>query len=273
MVDLILDKWDEIHIQIKILIVFLTALLMFMFVSIWSISIGSDNVLELYNANNGQQYIIYSKDRFSKLYELQVEKQAEVEREENDEETEVAVVDGEYEYIGTDKVKIPYYTQGDPRWGSTILRPDSSTNVANSGCGLTSIAMVKSYLTGEFVTPVDIYNSIPERDFQGSMGWEAPASALNPIGYNVTHFGSNGTVSEEDYARLLDGLENGGIGLVSFHPGDFTGGGHIAVIKCTDGSDGTWINDPNANNVDYCKKPVSKVMMMSNAKQFWLITR
>lgn len=275
MIDFILDWWDDLNLHAKIFVLSAVFSGMILVSACWATLIGAQNVFDMYMLNREEQTIFSTKDQFYKSYSIQKEKQAEEERKE-DKLTGTSTggvgifTEGDLEFIGIEEPKIPYYTQGDSKWGSYAVRGGT---VADSGCGLTSIAMIKTYLTGTVVTPPEIYEALPPSDFQGSMGWDAPKHTFEQIGYTVVNFGQNTYVNESDYQRLLDGLNNGAIGMVSFKPGDFTSGGHIAVVKCTDGGTGTWINDPNSNNRRFCEQPVSKELMMANAKQFWLISK
>lgn len=275
MVDMILDWWDELGIKSRLIVLSVISSSVILLSTWWTVYIGVNNTVDSFINNRFEQTVVASKDSFYKSYSVQKQKQEEEDR--KDESTKPGsslgvgeFTEGDYTFIGIEEPKIPYYTQGDPKWGSYAVRGGT---IANSGCGLTSIAMIKTYLTGTYTTPIEVYEALPASDFQGSMGWDAPLHTLQPLGYDVVHFGQGTYVTEAEYQRLLDGLENGAIGLVSFKPGDFTNYGHIAVVKCTDGGTGTWINDPNVKNKRFCEAPVSKELMMANAKQFWLITK
>lgn len=273
MLDVILDWWDELTIKSKIVVLSAIFTGLVLVSASWTVYVGAGNVLNTYLSNLENQYVLNSKDSFYKSYSVQKQKQEKTNRdEEKDNPTDNSGLglfkEGDLEFIGIENPKIPYYVQGDSKWGSYSVRGGT---IANSGCGLTSMAMIKSYMTNSIVTPIDIYNELPESDFQGSMGWGAPASIFTPMGCKVEQFGKEGYVGEDDYQRLLDGLNSGAVGMVSFKPGDFTKGGHIAVVKCTDENTGTYINDPNSKNRHFCEQPVSKELMMKNAKRFWLI--
>lgn len=275
MVDMILDWWDELGIKSRLIVLSVVSSSVILLSAWWTVYIGVNNTVDSFINNRFEQTVVMSKDSFYKSYSVQKQKQEEEDR--KDDSTKPGsssgvgeFTEGDYTFIGVEEPKIPYYTQGDPKWGSYAVRGGT---IADSGCGLTSIAMIKTYLTGTYTTPIEVYEALPASDFQGSMGWDAPLHTLQPLGYDVVHFGQGTYVTEAEYQRLLDGLENGAIGLVSFKPGDFTRYGHIAVVKCTDGGTGTWINDPNGKNKRFCEAPVPKELMMANAKQFWLITK
>lgn len=275
MVDMILDWWDELGIKSRLIVLSVVSSSVILLSAWWTVYIGVNNTVDSFINSRLEQTVVMSKDSFYKSYTIQKQKQEEEDRKDDSTKPGSSLgvgefTEGDYTFIGIEEPKIPYYTQGDSKWGSYAVRGGT---IADSGCGLTSIAMVKTYLTGTYTTPIEVYEALPASDFQGSMGWDAPLHTLQPLGYDVVHFGQGTYVTEAEYQRLIDGLENGAIGLVSFKPGDFTNGGHIAVVKCTDGGTGTWINDPNGNNKHFCEAPVSKELMMANAKQFWIITK
>lgn len=282
MLDLILGWWNDLRPKTKIIIALGAILSMLGTMMYLSVSFGVNDVFDQYMRTREEEVVLNSKYNFYKEYSEQKMAQAKQDEISGLKEQEQGQgsgftgtkIEGEFEYIGTTAGHyIPYMIQGDSRWGATPVRGNSPPDtIADNGCGLTSLAMIKSYITGDFITPIDIYNELPANQFQGEMGWDAPATILEPLGYSVVNFGEN-PMTEASWDRFYEGLENGAIGMVSFKPGEFTGGGHIGVIKGTDGNGSVWLNDPNSGNKHFCESPRPKAQMLGNCKQFWLITK
>lgn len=130
-------------------------------------------------------------------------------------------------------MEIPLYLQGNyasVAWGGT--------NLAKSGCGPTSLAMVMSYLTGETITPPDM------------IAWSGTAY-LTPTGSSweffpaaAEHYGV-GYRRVKDRTSVVEALENGYPIIAREQPGSFFSPvGHFIVLRGVTYDGLFLVNDP-----------------------------
>lgn len=144
----------------------------------------------------------------------------------------------DFEFYEGESVKLkrqtPYYLQWDNRWAYDQLYP---TNIGISGCGPTSLAMIISRLTGNFVYPNEIAKKASSYTNDGGMDWVFIDQITKEYGLKTTDINL-------DKEKMIEALKEGPL-LISVNKGYFTLFGHILVIDSY--KDGKFIiNDPNS---------------------------
>lgn len=139
-----------------------------------------------------------------------------------------------------------YFGQRDPRWANIIYSildpsdPEYPQTIASSGCGPTSIAMVITKLTGEYITPVTT------AQFALDNGYRTPykGTSWSYFGAIGTYYGLTviETTNFYDAKRFLRNRDC--IVIASMGPGHFTTTGHFIVLDSTS-TFTTHVLDPN----------------------------
>lgn len=122
---------------------------------------------------------------------------------------------------------LPYFNQGDARWGNQLYGQVDTIKVA--GCGPTSLSMVIAGLTGRSdIDPSVIANwSVANghrAEGQGSY-WSLMTDGGRSFGLNVQQ------VSRKSPNTILEALSDGKPVIVSMGRGHFTTSGHFIVLR------------------------------------------
>lgn len=159
-------------------------------------------------------------------------------------------------------LKIPLILQGN--YPNPIFSDGAS--IAKAGCGFTSCAMVASYLTGKNISPVEIVNKFQSKYYcSDGMSWDLPSAVAKE--YNL------GNVTETtDSNAVLKALSEGKPVLSSQSPGIFTTGGHIIVLRGTDGNGNVYVNDP-ASQERSGKKYNMKKDVDRTSRIYWIFNK
>lgn len=164
---------------------------------------------------------------------------------------------------------IVYFSQGQSQPWSAL--PFGDGNIASSGCSITSLSMVVSYLTGgtdreSWVYPSDIRAMIQSKTgnynafhVAGSgQGWDIfPAVA----GYYGLHCF---TISS---ASIVSALSEGKPVIMSCKPGEFTKKGHFIVLTGLTDDGYITVNDPSHPDKSFKKYPAS--FIAGQGKGWW----
>lgn len=122
--------------------------------------------------------------------------------------------------------EIPYYNQGDPRWGDY---PYSTSNIRVSGCGVTSMAMILSGLfPSNPILPPEMADWASKRGYYipgVGTAWSFFDGVAKEYDLNMK------IMSRNNPQEILDTLSSGIPIIVSMSPGHFTRGGHFIVLK------------------------------------------
>lgn len=137
---------------------------------------------------------------------------------------------------------VPQYFQ------TTYTQPFARGTIRSSGCGITSLAMVASYLTGEEITPDMLTNG-----YRGDNPASAMHAGIKNLGLKLTTYEGWGIacqeLNEDGKTNLDAALESGKPVIARMNSSSlFTEGGHFIVIagKTEDGK--YIVNDPNLEN-------------------------
>lgn len=137
---------------------------------------------------------------------------------------------------------VPQYFQ------TTYTQPFATGTIRSSGCGITSLAMVASYLTGEEITPDMLTNG-----YRGDNPASAMHAGIKNLGLKLTTYEGWGIacqeLNEDGKTNLDAALESGKPVIARMNSSSlFTEGGHFIVIagKTEDGK--YIVNDPNIEN-------------------------
>lgn len=134
----------------------------------------------------------------------------------------------------------PLFIQWDQRWGYLSYGDDS--NIAISGCGPTSLAMVIVGLTdNKKATPAQVAEySMENGHYMNGTGtaWTLMLEGAEDYGLKSERIGINPNTMKK-------ASDSGAYLIVSVDAGDFTTGGHFIVIYDYD-ENGFCVNDPNS---------------------------
>lgn len=150
---------------------------------------------------------------------------------------------------------VTYYTQrgNDTPYGSC-------GTVATSGCGVTSTAMVLTYL-GYTITPSELatlwgsQGSCPQSADYGTSCRACPLSGdCSCMGTRWDSFTSSNVIQDNGFTgtmistreQIIIYLENNQPIIASMGPGIFTSSGHFIVLTGIDGNGNVLVNDPNS---------------------------
>lgn len=164
---------------------------------------------------------------------------------------------------------IPYYSQGNGApWAGVKF---GGGNIASSGCSITSLAMVISYLNGgtdkdSWTFPSDIVAMIQAKTgnynhfYAGDQGqsWDIMKAVAGYYGIGCEEIAKQSIVAS---------LASGRPVIMSCSPGEFTKKGHFIVLTGLTEDGYIVVNDPSHPNKAYKKYPVS--FIQKEGKAWW----
>lgn len=144
-----------------------------------------------------------------------------------------------------------------------------NSNLAQSGCGPTSFAMIASTLTGQNITPQTAVEWCGNKYYVNNQGtsWSYFAAAASHFNLNVTVTATN------NINNVISALHNGKYIISSQSKGLFTSGGHYIVLAGIDESNNIIVKDPNKNNAinkGYNNRRFTSSEVNQAAKQYWI---
>ncbi|WP_295994303.1 C39 family peptidase [uncultured Adlercreutzia sp.] len=134
---------------------------------------------------------------------------------------------------------MPYLYQIDPQWGSA---PYAGADMANSGCGPTSLAMVYVALTGktDYDPPaMGVFSEENGYVEEGLTSWLLMSEGAAQLGLASRELPA-------DVATVIAALEAGEPVICTVGPGDFTTTGHFIVLSGVDETGDFVVHDPNS---------------------------
>ena len=141
-------------------------------------------------------------------------------------------------------VKPVDYKQYDSRWGSTVFTKNNTYNkkqtIKNSGCGITSAAMIVATWWDKKITPKDTAAECV------SKGYRTPNSGTDPgyFKYLAKKYGASKYLATKSVETAKSCIAAGGYVIVNVGPSVWTKGGHYIVWWKLDGNNNVYINDP-----------------------------
>ena len=135
--------------------------------------------------------------------------------------------------------EVPYLYQIDPQWGSA---PYAGADIANSGCGPTSLAMVYVALTGKTDFDPPAMGSFSEENGyveEGLTSWLLMSEGAAQLGLDSRELPA-------DAGMVTAALEAGEPVICTVGPGDFTSKGHFIVLSGVDAEGKFMVHDPNS---------------------------
>lgn len=168
---------------------------------------------------------------------------------------------------------IVYYGQsnkaGGGEWASV---PFGGENIAWSGCSVTSLAMVISYLksgsnSSEWIYPNEVVSMIASKNggnynafYDGKAGqkWSIFPAVSGYYGIKCKEISSK---------SIINSLKDGKPVIMSCVKGEFTNGGHFIVITGVDSAGKCYVNDPS--HPDKSAKTYSVEYLVTQGKGWW----
>lgn len=147
--------------------------------------------------------------------------------------------DKDIQTYGDNGMKIPLYIQWDSRWGFV---PFGGKNIGTSGCSVTCLAMVISYLTGKTTYPDAVAMWCGNRFYVPGAGqsWGIFPAVAEQYGLRLEDLGN-------DVQAAMKALSEGKPVIASMNPGTFTSQGHFIVLRGVQKGK-ILVNDPNDNS-------------------------
>lgn len=172
---------------------------------------------------------------------------------------------------------IVYFSQGQGQPWSSL--PFGGGNIASSGCSITSLAMVVSYLTvgtdrTSWVYPSDIRAMIASKTGNYNHFYVDGAGQSHGImsavagyyGLRCSAFGSSGSTTATANA-IVQSLASGKPVIMSCRPGEFTKSGHFIVLTGLTEDGYVVVNDPS--HPDKSGKKYSASYLAGQGKAWW----
>lgn len=166
-------------------------------------------------------------------------------------------------------MRIPYYSQGGGApWAGL---PFGDGSIASSGCSITSLAMVVSYLIGGtdkdlWVFPSDIRDMIQAQTGNYNHFHVRNVGQSHDIMRAVAgYYGLHS--SEISSSSIVASLSSGKPVIMSCKPGEFTSGGHFIVLTGLTEDGYVVVNDPAHPDKSYRKYTAS--YLASQGKGWW----
>lgn len=167
--------------------------------------------------------------------------------------------DLQYPEIG---MQIPLYYQYQEPWRSVKF---GGGTVSSSGCSVTSMAMVFSYLRGKTITPPDLIAWTENRYYVHPAGqsWAIFPDTANQWNIQCNNLGNSITAA---MAALADGKPV----IARCGSGTFTKQGHFIVLRGITEDGQILVNDPNDNSTKgFFYKSFSPALFQREATNYW----
>lgn len=159
-------------------------------------------------------------------------------------------------------MKIPLYYQYQEPWRGIKF---GGGTISTSGCSITSMAMVFSYLHEETITPDQLAAWAGNRYYVAPSGqsWSIFPAASSKWGIHCSGLGTN-------INSVIGALSEGRPVIASMRPGTFTKAGHFIVLRGITEDGKILVNDPNDNaSKQFFNKSFDVSLIKRESKQFW----
>lgn len=126
---------------------------------------------------------------------------------------------------GTNTVQPVYYLQGDSRWKKVIFTKNNTynknQNIGNSGCGITSAAMIVSTWWEKNITPVDTAAECVAKGYRTSNSGTHP----DYFKYLSKKYSASKYIATSSFETAKNIIDQGGYVIVNVGPSVWTKGG------------------------------------------------
>lgn len=159
-------------------------------------------------------------------------------------------------------MEIPLYYQYQSPWGRIAF---GGGNIASSGCSITSLGMVYTYLLDRTVTPAELASWAGNKYYVAPAGqsWSIFPDSAKAYGIKCRNLG-------KDSQAVANALSSGAPVISSMAPGTFTRAGHFIVLRGITENGKILVNDPNDNsNKNFVNKSFDMSLILRESKNFW----
>ena len=170
-------------------------------------------------------------------------------------------------------MKIVYYPQGSGMEWANV--PFGGGNIASSGCSVTSLAMVLSYLKGgdssdKWIYPNEIVADISKKYGNYNKFYVPPhGQDGNSLFTSMApYYGLK--CSAISSSSIMNALKDGRPVIMSCVPGEFTKQGHFIVLTGITSDGYITVNDPNGSHSDKSYKKYTLNEITNNGKGWWM---
>lgn len=164
--------------------------------------------------------------------------------------------------IAPNGMAIPLYLQYSGGWQDVGF---GGGNIASSGCSVTCMGMVFTYLLEKTVTPDQVAAYAGNRYYVHPAGqsWGIFPACASQWKVKCKSLG-------KDTQALISALSNGKPVIASMSPGTFTKGGHFIVLRGVTSQGTILVNDPNDNSIkNFINREFDLSLILREAKAFW----
>ena len=170
------------------------------------------------------------------------------------------------------------YLQIDSKWAKwPYSNKDENTNIAESGCGPTAMAMVIATWKDSSVTPVTTcrwalnkgYKATGNGTYHSYFVPQAAAYGISCERVNTTSFQYMSSSQAASYhQKAWDAVNEGNIVICLMGPGNWTSGGHYIVWYSNDSVGNVYINDPASTKSTRLKNTFT--LLKSQVRYYWI---
>lgn len=167
---------------------------------------------------------------------------------------------------GVKQLDVPLILQKHPDWRDIQYGVDEIDHIGDTGCAIATLAMVRSFLDNQEVTPLSILEWSSGDYFVPGAGtsWSIFEAFTYEYGYQMINHGPN-------FDSAVASLDDNQIVVVSVEPGYFTEVGHILVIRGYDPVNGlVYVNDPNDSpDKFYSIQGIDENIIRNDSLNYW----
>lgn len=170
------------------------------------------------------------------------------------------------------------YLQTDSRWASwPYSNKDEDTDIAESGCGPTSMAMVIATWKDPSVTPVTTCQWALKKGYKATgngtyHSYFVPQAAAYGIACERVNTSSlaymTSSQAEPYHQKAYNAVNEGHIVICLMGKGNWTNGGHYIVWYSNDDKGNVYINDPASTKANRVKNTFS--LLKSQVRYYWI---
>ena len=157
---------------------------------------------------------------------------------------------------GTNSKQPVYYMQGDSHWGKIVFTKNGTYNkkqtIANSGCGVTSAAMIIATFWDKSITPKETSAECVKKGYRTKNS----GTAVGYFKYLANKYKASKYIATSSFATAQNIVDQGGLVIVNVGPSVWTKGGHYIVLWKVDGNY-VYINDPASKASNRIKNTIA----------------